>query len=45
MRHVDLYEFKATLVYRVISRMFKATQRNPVWKNKTKQEIEPLLVL
>jgi hypothetical protein len=28
-------EFEASLVYRVSSRTAKATQRNPVWKNKT----------
>jgi hypothetical protein len=32
----DLCEFKASLVYRVSSRTAKATQRNPVSKNKTK---------
>jgi hypothetical protein len=30
-------EFEAGLVYRVSSRTAKATQRNPVLKNKTKQ--------
>jgi hypothetical protein len=30
-------EFKASLVYRVSSRTARATQRNPVLKNKTKQ--------
>jgi hypothetical protein len=30
-------EFKASLVYRVSSRTAKATQRNPVSKNQTKQ--------
>jgi hypothetical protein len=30
-------EFKASLVYRVSSRTARATQRNPVSKNKTKQ--------
>jgi hypothetical protein len=30
-------EFKASLVYRVSSRIARATQRNPVSKNKTKQ--------
>jgi hypothetical protein len=34
-RQVDLCEFKASLVYRVSSRTVKATQRNPVLKNKT----------
>ena len=33
-RQVDLCEFKAIMVYRVISRPAKATQRNPVLKNK-----------
>jgi hypothetical protein len=32
-------EFKASLVYRVSSRTVRATQRNPVLKNKTKQKI------
>jgi hypothetical protein len=30
-------EFEASLVYRVSSRTARATQRNPVFKNKTKQ--------
>jgi hypothetical protein len=30
-------EFEASLVYRVSSRTARATQRNPVLKNKTKQ--------
>jgi hypothetical protein len=30
-------EFEASLVYRVSSRIARATQRNPVSKNKTKQ--------
>jgi hypothetical protein len=30
-------EFKASLVYRMSSRTSRDTQRNPVWKNKTKQ--------
>jgi hypothetical protein len=30
-------EFKASLVYRVSSRIARAIQRNPVLKNKTKQ--------
>jgi hypothetical protein len=30
-------EFEASLVYRVSSRTVRATQRNPVLKNKTKQ--------
>jgi hypothetical protein len=32
-----LSEFKASLVYKVSSRTTRATQRNPVLKNKTKQ--------
>jgi hypothetical protein len=37
-RQVDLCEFKASVVYRVSSRTARATQRNPVSKNKkTKQ--------
>ena len=31
---MDLYEFKATVVYRASSSTAKATQRNPVFKNK-----------
>jgi hypothetical protein len=30
-------EFEASLVYRVSSRTARAAQRNPVFKNKTKQ--------
>jgi hypothetical protein len=30
-------EFEASLVYRVSSRTARATQRNPVWKNKNKK--------
>jgi hypothetical protein len=30
-------EFEASLVYRVSSRTARATQRNPISKNKTKQ--------
>jgi hypothetical protein len=33
---MDLCEFEANLVYRAISRIAKATQRNPVLKNQTK---------
>jgi hypothetical protein len=33
----QISEFKASLVYRVSSRTARATQRNPVSKNKTKQ--------
>ena len=36
-RQVDLYEFEASLVYRVSSRTVRATQRNPVWKKKRKK--------
>jgi hypothetical protein len=36
---VDLCEFEASLVYRVSSRIARATQRNPVLKNKTKQKL------
>ena len=36
---MDLCEFKASLVYRASARTgSKATQRNPVSKNKTKQQ-------
>jgi hypothetical protein len=37
-RQVDLCELKASLVYRVSSRIAKATQRNPVLKNKQTNE-------
>ena len=33
-REVDISEFEASLVYRVSSRTARATQRNPVSKNK-----------
>jgi hypothetical protein len=33
----QISEFEASLVYKVSSRTAKATQRNPVSKNKTKQ--------
>jgi hypothetical protein len=33
----QISEFKASLVYRVSSKTSRATQRNPVSKNKTKQ--------
>jgi hypothetical protein len=36
-RQLDLYEFKANLVYRASSRTARAIQRNIVSKNKTKQ--------
>ena len=36
-KQMDLSEFEASLVYRVSSRTAKATQKNPVSKNKTKQ--------
>ena len=35
-RQADLSEFKASLVYRVSSRIAKVTLRNPVSKNQTK---------
>ena len=31
---VDLYEFEDSLIYRVSSRTARATQRNPIMKNK-----------
>jgi hypothetical protein len=36
-RQVDLWEFETCLVYRLSSRTARATQRNPVSKNKTEQ--------
>jgi hypothetical protein len=33
-RQADLFEFKASLVYRVSFRITRAAQRNPVSKNK-----------
>jgi hypothetical protein len=32
-RQADLCEFKDNLVYRISSRIVRATQRNPVFKN------------
>jgi hypothetical protein len=37
-RQADLCEFEASLVYRVSSRTGRATQRNPVCKNKNKNQ-------
>lgn len=37
-RQADLCEFQASLVYRVSSRTARATQRNPVLKNKRESE-------
>jgi hypothetical protein len=37
-RQVGLYEFDASLVYRVSSRIGRATQRNTTSKNKTKNK-------
>jgi hypothetical protein len=34
----QISEFKASLVYRVSSRTARATQRNPILKNKNKQK-------
>jgi hypothetical protein len=34
---LEISEFKASLVYKVSSRTIRAIQRNPVSKNKTKQ--------
>jgi hypothetical protein len=42
-RERQISEFEASLVYRVSSRVAKATQRNPVWKkikNKTRQKFK-----
>jgi hypothetical protein len=36
-RDRQIYEFEASLVYKVSSRTARAIQRNPVSKNKTKQ--------
>ena len=49
-KQADLYEFEATLVYRVSSRTAKATQRNLVLKKKKRQGnqetcLSPLLSL
>ena len=38
-RQEDLYEFEASLVYRVSPRTARATQRNPVLKNQRKKII------
>jgi hypothetical protein len=42
-RQADVCEFKASLVYRVISRTARATQRNPVSQQQTnnKSQIFP----
>jgi hypothetical protein len=40
-RQADLYEFEASLVYRVSFRIARATRRNPVWKNKQQQTTKP----
>jgi len=37
-RQAHLCEFKSTLLYRVSSRTARATQRNPVLKNKQKKK-------
>jgi hypothetical protein len=34
----QISEFEASLVYKVSSRTARATQRNPVWKNKNKNK-------
>lgn len=33
LKHVDLFEFEASLIFRASSRTAKATQRNPILKN------------
>jgi hypothetical protein len=40
-RQVDFCEFKASLVYRVSSRIARATQKNPVSKKKKKSKQTP----
>lgn len=42
-RQLDLSEFKASLVYRVSSKIVKATQRNSVQKNANKQNPSKLV--
>ena len=37
---MDLFEFEASLVYRVSSRIAKDTQRNPVSKKRKKKKKE-----
>jgi hypothetical protein len=44
-RQADLCEFEASLVYRVSFRTARATQKNLVLKNKTKQSKEYTLLL
>jgi hypothetical protein len=39
------HEFKASLVYRASSRVARATQRNPVFKNKIKKKIKVFILL
>jgi hypothetical protein len=36
----QISEFEVSLVYKVNSRTARATQRNPVWKNKNKNKIK-----
>ena len=38
LKQVDLCKFKASLVYRVSSRIVRATQRNPVLKEQKTNE-------
>jgi hypothetical protein len=40
----QISEFKASLVYRMSSRTARAVQRNPVSKNKTKQNKKAFLI-
>ena len=44
-RQADLYEFKVNLVYRVSSRTTKATQRNPVLKEREKKGVRKDILL
>jgi hypothetical protein len=37
----QIYEFKASLVYKVSSRTARATQRNPVSKNQKPNQTKP----
>jgi hypothetical protein len=39
-----IFEFEASLVYRVISRTVRATQRNPVLKRKKKKKEEKIKI-
>jgi hypothetical protein len=43
-RQADLYEFKASLVYRVSSRTARTSQRNPVSEKKKKKKCRSYVI-